>query len=84
MLGLIFDPPPLPLEKKVFFCMCIRYLVDANFHLQFHMVETLLPLVSAMDFSCRITHSTNLWHDVKHDFQIYTEHLARFQVLTSQ
>lgn len=26
----------------------------------------------------------NLWHDVKHDFQIYTAHLASFQVLTSQ
>lgn len=58
MLGFIFDP--LLRKKLLFFfvCVCIRYLVNANFHLQFHMVETLWPLVSAMDFSCRITHST--------------------------
>ncbi len=59
---------------------CPSYLVHANLCLQFHMVETLRLLVSVLELLV----VPILWHDTKHDILDYTEHLASFQVLTSQ
>lgn len=73
LLHLNIKPVQKPLSVKCSFIMldfmfeallclvlfsCPSCLVDANLCLQYHMVETLRPLVSVWDLSFRITRST--------------------------